>query len=112
MKKILVEISIPEGFEKRNIWVFAGMDPIQRFLQHKGFWEVKTDACVRCGKCCEAIGRDHPIEKFIGVGQNGCLALERQGREKLCGLGVFRPMRCSVGQNDFVKCKVKWASIK
>jgi hypothetical protein len=103
-----VTIKIPEKYKRRNLWVFAGMDPVARYLQDKGYWEVKTDICVRCGKCCRAIGIGHPMHKYIGVTPDGCRALVRSGNEYLCDLGVFRPYRCAVGQNDTVGCNVKW----
>ena len=96
-----IEIEIDDCYVKRNIWVFAGMEPVARRLSGKE-WEVKVESCVRCGLCCAAIRENHPLGT-----PNGCMHLH----EHMCGLGIFRPHGCAIAdgwQVGVETCSVTW----
>ena len=106
-----IEIEIDDKYSERNLYVFAGVEPVARNKNHKG-WEVKVAGCSRCGKCCIEIGENHPFG-----GKNGCRYLYDSGSEKLCGLGypnlgMWRPHGCSIADPTLVEgCTVRWEKI-
>ena len=106
MNNLLIWI-LESKYKDRNIYIFAGLEPIVRYRQKDKVWEFKTSDCVRCGKCCSAIRSDHPLGKESG--EIGCRYLDDQGTEMLCGLGIFRPYGCAIAEMETIKdCKVKW----
>lgn len=108
---MVITIDIPDRYAKRNLYVFAGLEPVLRSRVKSGVrgpWEVKVSDCCRCGKCCEAIRADH----VLGT-DNGCRYLRRSPGEQLCGLGVFRPFGCAIAELDVIPtCTVKWEAIE
>jgi hypothetical protein len=100
-----VTIDIPDRYVKRNLYVFAGLEPVARSRVHRGvrgLWEVKTAGCRQCGKCCAAIREDHPLGS-----PTGCIHLDGH----MCGLGIFRPHGCAIAdgwQVGVEDCSVKW----
>ena len=103
-----IKLNIPERFEKRNLYLFAGLEPVLRYRQQNGYWEVKVADCSRCGKCCRAIREDHPLGT-----ENGCRHLQESGNEWLCGLTIFRPYGCAIAEMEAIEdCTVKWKRVK
>jgi hypothetical protein len=101
-------VNIPDRCAKRNLYVFAGLEPVARNRVYKGKrgpWEVKTADCSRCGKCCLAIREDHPLGT-----PDGCRYIERGPGEQLCGLGIFRPYGCAIADQTVDGCSVKWGT--
>jgi len=103
-----VEVEIPDQYEGRDIWIFAGIEPIFRRYWHRGFWERKVSQCSRCGTCCKSIKEPHPL----ALKEGGCKHLLDQQSEFLCGMSYFRPFCCCVGELDLKQCTVKWEPIK
>ncbi len=102
--KIILEVS--DWIDERNLYLFAGIEPVARRLAYKKFWEVKTNRCSSCGKCCENLGRS----PFGDVGR--CSMLKPVGKDGECVMGVHRPHLCSVSQPyDIKECTVKWQPI-
>jgi hypothetical protein len=104
-----IQLTIPDDYAKRNVYVFAGMDPVARKQRGKE-WEIKTKQCSRCGKCCLAIDERHPLGS-----PNGCVHLRRSPGEQMCGLGIFRPHGCAIADGDRMNigtCTVKWGSME
>ena len=107
-----IEIDIDDKYESRNIWIFAGVEPVARRYLHKGYWEKKIESCSRCGKCCEKIKEDHPLGT-----KDGCRYLLHSGKEKLCGLGfpqvgLWRPHGCSIADRTVPECSIRWSRYK
>lgn len=101
-----IEIEISDKYSERNLYVFAGLEPVARRRQNG--WEVKVSSCSRCGKCCRAIREDHPL----GTSE-GCRHIEKSGNEWMCGLTIFRPYGCAIAEMQSIKeCTVKWDSLK
>ena len=101
-----IAIDIPDRYIKRNLYVFAGLEPVLRRRQNG--WEIKTADCSRCGKCCMAIREDHPLGT-----PNGCRHIQKSGNEYLCGLGIFRPYGCAIAEMKAIKeCTVRWEPVK
>ena len=107
-----IEIEIDDKYSERNLYVFAGIDPVIRKRRDKDYWEVKVAECSRCGKCCKLIGEDHPLG-----GVNGCKYLVDRGSVFMCGLGfpsigLWRPHGCSIADPTWVdSCTVKWEKV-
>ena len=102
-----VEIDINDKYAIRDIWVFAGMEPVARKYKHNGYWEIKVSECSRCGECCKQIRESHPLGT-----ENGCKHLLDQGSEYLCEMAYYRPFGCAVGELPLDSCTVKWEKIK
>ena len=97
-----IEIEINDKYIKRNLYVFAGLEPVAR--KRKDGWEIKVSDCSRCGKCCEAIRENHPLGT-----PTGCMHLVKSPGEQLCGLGIFRPYGCAIAEMDCIEeCTVRW----
>jgi hypothetical protein len=50
-----IEIEIPDEYEERDIFIFAGIDIVARRFKRIEKWEIKTIQCSRCGKCCKTM---------------------------------------------------------
>jgi len=113
LNKILTElrqqlILINPEYEKRDVFIFAGIDIAARFFKNNGSWEVKTIDCSRCGTCCKKMtGKSFPFST-----PDGCKHLITSGNEYLCGLSYFRPNGCAVAELDLEECSVKWEPVK
>jgi len=104
-----IAVDVPDCYVKRNIWVFAGMEPVAR-RRAGGEWEVKVEQCSRCGQCCEAIREDHPLGT-----PDGCRFLKRSPGEQMCGLTIFRPHGCAIADGHQIgveTCAVRWETVK
>jgi hypothetical protein len=103
-----IEIEIPDEYEKRDIFVFAGIDIVARKFKSINKWEIKEKNCKRCGKCClKMTGKSFPFSS-----PNGCKHLIDSGNEKLCGLSYFRPNGCAVAEMNIKDCSVRWKFIE
>ncbi|MHC4316730.1 MAG: hypothetical protein ACYSW3_30175 [Planctomycetota bacterium] len=103
-----IKINIPDQYEERDIFIFAGIDIVARRFKHNGAWEVKEQNCARCGECCKKMtGKSFPFSSPAG-----CTHLIMSGNEYLCGLSYYRPNGCAVAELDLPQCKVKWKTIK
>ena len=104
-----IRIEIDDKYIKRNLYVFAGLEPVAR--RRKAGWEVKVADCSRCGKCCEAIRQDHPLGT-----KTGCRHLQRSPGEQMCGLNIFRPYGCAIADGNtsmgVETCTVRWQVVK
>ena len=94
-------------WKERNLYLFAGLEPVMRYRHKTGIWEIKTEDCSRCGKCCKLITKKH-----VFATENGCKHLTMSGNEYLCGLGIFRPHGCSIAEIDTVNCSVVWEPVE
>jgi hypothetical protein len=104
-----IEIEIPDEYEERDIFIFAGIDIVARRFKRIEKWEIKTIQCSRCGKCCKTMtGRSFPFST-----PDGCKYLIKSGNEFLCGLSYYRPNGCAVAELETIKdCTVEWVTIK
>jgi len=107
-----IEIEIDDKYIDRNIWVFAGVEPVARRYFHKKYWETKIQNCSQCGECCKMIKENHPFGT-----PDGCKYLVISGTQNLCGLGhpqmgLWRPHGCSIANSVVLGCTVKWEKIK
>ena len=101
-----IEIEIDDRYVKRNLYVFAGLEPVAR--RRNGVWEVKTEICSRCGQCCLAIDEHHPLGT-----PDGCKhLLRRPAGEQMCGLTIFRPFGCAIADGTVEGCTVRWEPVK
>jgi hypothetical protein len=82
---------------KRNLWLFAGIEPIAFFKQENQKWYIKIKKCSMCGKCC--------IDADV-FNEGICQYL----KDKVCSLGMKRPFNCCVedGQNYIAECSVRY----
>jgi hypothetical protein len=117
LRQKLIELN-PE-YEKRDIFIFPGIDIAIRFFKMNGYWEAKIADCSRCGSCCKMMtGKSFPFAtsegcKYLGLsGSEGCKYLGLSGNEHLCMLSYFRPNGCAVAELDLEECTVEWESIK
>jgi len=101
-----VEIDIPDKYKDTNLYLMWGMVPIARRSWTKQYWEVKTEHCSQCGKCCEGLeGKRHPFKVVSGV----CEHLRKTATGGVCDLGSERPFGCSVANTKKIpSCTVKW----
>ena len=104
-----IRLTLPEFPEddKRVIRVMSGIEERARKYPGKG-WEVKTQQCNGCGKCCMNV-----VDNWkYGKAENGwCSHLKYNEGWKmyLCDFGAARPLSCSVGdeaEKDY--CSVVW----
>jgi hypothetical protein len=103
-----IEIEIPDKYEERDIFIFAGIDIVARRFKISNKWEVKKRQCSRCGKCCSTMtGKTFPFSS-----PNGCKYLMESGNEYLCGLSYYRPNGCAVAELDLKECTVEWEFIE
>lgn len=106
-----IEIEIPDDYIKRNLYIFAGLEPVAR--KRGDYWEVKINKCNRCGECCKKItdSNGHPF-----AGPDGCIHLQQTAPdEHMCGLHIFRPHGCGIAdgcQIGVEECTVKWQKVK
>jgi hypothetical protein len=108
VKHLRIEIEIPNEYEERDIFIFAGIDIVARRFKNVGSWEVKEEKCSRCGKCCSMMtGKSFPFST-----ERGCRYLMKSGPEHLCGLSYFRPNGCAVAEKDLPECTVRWKTVK
>ena len=108
-----IEIEVDDKYEGRNLYIFAGVEPVAKKLVRDGYWQVKIKECIRCGKCCERIKEDHALKGT----KDGCKYLLYSGKESLCGLGypqvgLWRPHGCSIADNTIPECSVEWMKVK
>ena len=107
-----VNIKIDDKYNERNLYLFAGVEPVARNKNQQG-WEVKVAGCSRCGQCCKSINEKHPLGT-----EDGCRYLYDSGSEQLCGLGypqlgLWRPHGCSIADPTWIEdCTVRWQRIK
>lgn len=104
-----IEIEVDDRYSERNLWVFAGLEPVAR-RRAGGEWEVKVQPCSRCGECCAAIREDHPLGT-----EDGCRHLHQSRTDIVCGLGIFRPHGCAIADGSQVgveTCSVKWETVE
>jgi hypothetical protein len=47
-----ITIELPEWIEKKNVFVFVGMDHYIAYNSMNDEWWIKTSRCSLCGKCC------------------------------------------------------------
>ena len=101
-----VTLDLPDWIDERNLYIFAGIEPVARRLVSVRQWEVKVKRCSSCGKCCENLGKS----PFGDVGR--CQMLKTVGKGGECIMGVHRPHGCSVSQPyDIKECAIKWQPI-
>jgi hypothetical protein len=106
LRQWLIELN-PE-YEKRDIFIFTGIDIAVRYFKVNGHWEIKMVDCSRCGKCCSLMtGKSFPFST-----PQGCSHLIKSGPEHLCGLSYFRPNGCAVAEMNLEECTVKWEPVK
>lgn len=101
-----IEIEIPDRYKKRNLYLFAGLEPIWRYLQSNRYEEIKSIICSKCGKCCESLSERH---RFYS--ENGCIHLLHSPGQQLCGLDILRPHDCSKADGlhmGITDCTVRW----
>ena len=92
-----LEIDIPEWAEKKNLFVFAGMEMLAfRYVGQK--IHLKTSRCDKCGDCCRNIKGDFPPQTD-GV----CDFL----KDTVCSLGTSRPFSCGFPNTRF-ECAEKY----
>jgi hypothetical protein len=102
-----IEIEIPDRYKDRNLWIFAGIEPVAYRAYKKG-WKIKISDCSICGKCCMKLDNDRfPFQVLNGV----CEHLEkRPGKDEryLCRLNIFRPFGCGIGTKTIPGCTIKF----
>ena len=97
-----IELEIDDKYKDTNLHLMWGMVPIARRRWANQYWEVKTDFCSNCGRCCKILGgRKHPFEVVDGK----CEYLDSNS---FCSLGIWRPFGCSVSDKPVKECTVKW----
>ena len=103
-----IEVEIPDKYKDRNVWIFAGIEPVAFKLFDNQKWKVKTGDCSTCGKCCQNLDNDKwPFKIIDGV----CEHLERRpGKKKtyLCRLNINRPFGCCIGLKKIPECTVEF----
>lgn len=67
MRKITIEIEVPEDAEGRTFYGFLGRECFVIVTPQDEVY-VKNDRCVRCGKCCRNPGNFFPEYKPDGKG--------------------------------------------
>lgn len=102
-----VEIDLPNWVEKRTIYIFAGIEVIAKKL-HEQPWQIKTERCSYCGKCCMNVPDNWSMGKNKETGH--CAHLIFRANQWLCGLKANCPFSCCTedGGDD---CSIKWEEI-
>lgn len=97
-----IELEIDDRYKDTNLYLMWGMVPIARRHWTKQYWELKTQHCSHCGKCCSELdGKRHPFGIVDGV----CEHLT----DNTCSLSGFRPFGCSVSDQFHIpECAVRW----
>lgn len=77
-----IELELPDWVSERHLYILAGIELVA-FKNVGENWQVKVGRCSLCGKCCARGGVP-------------CQHLEKVGDEVRCGLGIKRPLNCSM----------------
>jgi len=105
VRKIKIELDLPEWTEGLKIRVFAGINILAYEDPETKEVFIKYSPCERCGTCCKNLKPE-----FRFPTENGrCIHLEEVGEEHLCSLGNMRPFACCVytGESN-PECGVGW----
>lgn len=86
-RAVKIELEIPDWVLERHLYILAGIELVA-FKNVGELWKVKTGRCSVCGKCC--VFKSGP-----------CEYLKTVGNEVLCGLGIKRPLNCSMSAEPF-----------
>ena len=100
-----IELEIDDKYSEQNIYVFAGIEIIQK--RDLGTWFKKTEHCIKCGKCCMNV----PADWVHGEKDGDCRYLTFRANEYLCKLGSNRPFDCCVSDGRPGECSIKWQEI-
>jgi hypothetical protein len=96
--------------DQRNLWVFAGMEPIAHFDQSTQRWSVKTGRCNLCGGCCRIERLAFDWDEASGR----CRYLKQEAKtDWICSLRMDRPFSCSIGdgQGSVAECTVRYSEV-
>jgi hypothetical protein len=91
---------------RRNLWLFAGIEPIGFFKQENQKWYIKINGCSSCGKCC--------IDANV-FNTGRCKYLKQVSKITTeCELKLNRPFNCSTddGRNSIPECTVKYKKVE
>lgn len=101
-----VSIEIPDRYEKTNLYLMWGMVPVARWRWANQYWEVKTQHCAQCGKCCSELeGKRHPFRVIDGI-------CEHLNKHNLCTLAGNRPFGCCVSDPVHLEnCTIEWEPV-
>ena len=115
--KVDVELPVFLEDEKRVINIMSGIEHRARKYPDKP-WEIKTQQCNACGKCCMQVAEDWPW----GRKEDGSCAhlVYSEGHDNgdtclgwLCDYGGARPLSCSVGDEAGQEhCSVVWTEVE
>ena len=115
-----IEVEVPDWYEGRHIYVFAGIEQIAKRPVGKP-WAVKTARCSQCGECCKNLGAKWPLGlKAVEVEKDGkkviemwCSHLIYYAKEYLCDMLIRRPFYCCIGDNSEEKhCAIEWREVE
>ena len=109
---VIINVAIPDKYNQRTIWIFAGIDPVAVKRFDRDGWRVKAGDCSMCGQCCMRLRNDRSWPFVITDGV--CEHLSRRpgnNPEYLCGLGVQRPYGCSIAIKPVYGCTVRYEAI-
>jgi len=93
-----MKIDLPAHTDERNIYIFAGIELIQK--RDMGQWLKKVERCTKCGKCCMNV----PADWSYGEKDGNCKHLILRANEYLCKLGSDRPFNCCISDGQPDEC--------
>jgi len=109
-----IELELPDWVNAENLYLITRNELIAKKMSGQS-WEIKTTRCNKCGHCCEI----HPkVGAYFPLKENGeCIHLRREGRKKMCYLGMEKPLACVLGEPEGmehkkIKCKIKYKVVK
>lgn len=103
-----IKLELPDCIEKRDIYIFAGVEVIAKKIYGQP-WQVKVKRCSYCGKCCMNVPDGWSTGKNKKTGH--CAHLIFCANQWLCNLKSYRPFSCCVGDGED-DCSIKWKEIK
>ena len=88
-----ISLEIPDWCNGRHLTIIAGTELAAYKNAQDTQWQVKTDRCNRCGKCCRDLAKGQvPLN-----GNGDCVHLIPDGVLWVCTLGALRPWPCIEG---------------
>lgn len=105
-----IQIDIPDWAKKENLYLVSRTELVAFKMASDKKWKVKIERCNKCGKCCMV----HPKEGsyFSTKADGSCIHLVEDGGNKICELGMEKPMACVVGEPEGAEYKRFECSIK
>lgn len=104
-----IKIEIPDWADRENLYLLSRTELVA-FKMVGADWKIKYRRCNKCGRCCMV----HPKEgAYFPLKSDGsCIHLVEDGGDKICDLGMEKPMACVVGEPEGAEYKKFKCSIK